>query len=338
MVFHQLAKLSDIFFAHLKQQMRANNVVLAPHWNIDHICYRVESIGRYVEMKSHLACFSTELIESQVNGRPIATFKLHEPLVFEGRKIDLVELPAPKPGKEVLEGFEHIEVVTDATFSDLKSLYSTCHFNESGLSKAFNKELQLSFENYAIKFHHLSLESVVSLEANEQVFSAIRGSEVLERLARFDPLVAGTFPLNIFTAESDVDVLVCSEDLSLLSDEITKLYSSFDCFKLDFVKQDEGSYLLAKFNYNDVPFEIFGQSITTVKQRGYKHFQVEERLLKLGGGTLRKKVRELRSSGLKTEPAFASALDLSGDPYISILDLHHRSDAELQNLVNSELK
>ncbi|GAA4445379.1 hypothetical protein GCM10023156_04920 [Novipirellula rosea] len=44
---------------------------------------------------------------------------------------------------------------------------------------------------------------------------------------------------------------------------------------------------------------------------------------------------ELKQSGLRTEPAFAEALGLSGDPYVAILGLERSDDTELLELTES---
>ncbi|HEX7924915.1 MAG TPA: DUF4269 domain-containing protein, partial [Bradyrhizobium sp.] len=66
------------------------------------------------------------------------------------------------------------------------------------------------------------------------------------------------------------------------------------------------------------------------QQRGWIHFEVERRLLALDDGRLRRAVGKLRADGLKTEPAFAAALGISGDPYRGLLELAAETDAELR--------
>jgi len=331
--FIEFEQQATKFLVHLRKEMDEAKVSLASHWNIDHICYRVETLDQYLKMKVKFADFGELLIESEVNGRPISTFKLNSPIYFEDRSIDLVELPAPKQGKKVQRGFEHIEVVVDIPFADIQSLYPKCTFNTAGLKKFFNKELELCFENNAIKFHHQSLESVINLESNSEVFNSIEGSKVLELLDPFGPLVAGTFPLKIFSSESDVDILLCSDNLRELSSKVEDHFSELEGFKTQIKEDGKAEYLLATFNYSGVHFELFGQRIPTVSQRAYRHFQLEERLLKLGGEKLRKQVISSRSQGVKTEPAFAQALNLSGDPYQVLLDIHKSSDSELSELI-----
>jgi len=58
------------------------------------------------------------LIESMIGGRPIATYRLTEPLTFRDFKIRCVEVPCPKPGRPYQSGWEHVEfAIGDETHS-----------------------------------------------------------------------------------------------------------------------------------------------------------------------------------------------------------------------------
>jgi len=144
------------------------------NWSIDHLCYRVVTFDRYEQMKSILSRIGSLLGESDVGGRPIATYKLSAPIQFDERIIDLIELPAPKAGKSCVEGFEHLEIVLPIPFHKLMDRHPNLQFDTSGLKKPFNQELKLSLKDgIGIKFHHLSLESVINLENNVAVFDAL---------------------------------------------------------------------------------------------------------------------------------------------------------------------
>ncbi|MBX3040433.1 MAG: VOC family protein [Bdellovibrionaceae bacterium] len=300
------------------------------HWHIDHLCYRTSTQELYLSTKKKFASFAELLVESEVNGRLISTFKLTSPLVFREWEIDLIEVPAPKKGKIVADGFEHLEIVCDLPFDQIKSRYPQCRFEESGLSKGFNQELEIPFGGFAVKFHHLSLESVIALEVNERIFTAVNESGVLEFLRPFSPLIAGTFPLGLDVAGSDVDVLI-SGDLRLAKDILLERSGGFREFNIQEMMVQGVPTLFASFSSGGADFEIFGQETPSVNQRGYRHFLIEERLLKMGGTTFRRKVREAREVGLKTEPAFAKVLGLKGDPYEELLVLQKRSNQELKN-------
>ncbi|WP_413289173.1 VOC family protein [Bdellovibrio sp. HCB337] len=324
---------AESFLVHLFEQLKAHKVDLKPHWSIDHLCFRVQSAEAYQQYKQEFEKFGSMLIESEVNGRMIATYKLQEPVRFRGYNIDVVELPAPKPGKNTPEGFEHVEVVVDESFQSLKERFKHCQMDDGGLKKLFNQELEIEMQGCALKFHPLSLESVIAIEKNQNVYRALTGSKVLEILKPYHPVVAGTFPLEVHTDQSDLDILVTASDLGELSKVLQKNFSTFELFAISQKPISGKETLLARFYYKNVPFEIFAQNTESVQQMAYLHFQVEERLLRLGGGKFRQQVQELRKQGLKTEPAFAKALNIPGDPYEALLRLHSLKEGDLEKLL-----
>lgn len=321
------------FLTQLFQQLTESGIELKQHWSIDHLCYRTDSTENYLRLKEEFGHFSDLLIESDVNGRPISTFKLRKPISFKNWQIDVVELPAPKQGKKTLLGFEHIEVVCDCPFEKLKSMWSKCSFDESGLQKIFNQEFEIPLKGCAIKFHHLSLESVVRLEKNTKVYSAIMDLKILKTLQTYRPLIAGTFPLGISVDGSDVDVILKADQLDSTEKLIRSSFGQcedFDCCQT----QVKGlSSFVAKFKYSGVKFELFCQSKESVEQTAYRHFQLEERLLRLGGSKFVENLLQRRQLGEKTEAAFASLLGLPGDPFDALLGLFQKSELELQRIV-----
>ncbi len=152
------------FLNRLFVEVKRNQIEILRTWEIDHLCYRVDSLSRYQELKEEFAKLGDLLIESEVNGRPIATYRLSEPIQFEGWRIDVVELPAPKPLKPTPEGFEHIEVVCDVPFAVLEKKYLHLQIDLSGLKKDFNQEFEIRLKAGSVKFHHISLGSVIETE------------------------------------------------------------------------------------------------------------------------------------------------------------------------------
>ncbi|MCO6491734.1 MAG: VOC family protein [Phaeodactylibacter sp.] len=128
---------------------------------LDHLCYRVESVERYEELKAALSGTGKLLSGKAVGGRPIATFKLKEPLLYQGRRIWCLEIPAPKPGSPYPEGFEHAEFVIRQCFPDFIGQYPGVDFDTKALGKRINPEVRLQFEGFSAKFHRQSLEYVI---------------------------------------------------------------------------------------------------------------------------------------------------------------------------------
>lgn len=306
---------------------------LKPHWSIDHICYRTESAESYQGMCEKLKEFSQLLVESEVNGRMISTFKLNEPIVFEDKIIDLVEVPSPKPENSYRNGFEHFEVVCDSSFTELKYLYKNFPFDEKGSTKEFNPELEFNFDRFSVKFHQQSLQSVIELEKNQRIFAALLESRVLTLLKKYQPAVAGTFPLGIGQEESDLDILISHYNLEEVEEVLQKEFSHLEGFKVERSELNEQKSVIANFSVNQVPFEVVAQETLSFKQRAYQHFQIEERLLKIHGEALKNSILKIREKGEKTEPAFAKALGLEGDAYLKLLRLHKvESDIELEDI------
>lgn len=307
------------FLENLMMQIEARNLDLR-HWSIDHLCYRTSSPQAYQSAVERFRDRGRLLIESPVNGRMISTFQLFEPFHFRGQVIDLLEVPAPKPSRPTVDGFEHAEVVCDLPLSEMMSLYPHLPWDTSGLRKDFNAELELPLDGMAVKFHLLSLKSVVTLEANARVWGAIQRSGLLADFHEFEPLIAGTFPIALDVAGSDVDVMMSGIHWERIGRMLNERLASRADFQLRSMIRDGRETVIARFREGDVPFEIFVQKdISSVRQTAYRHFQVEERFLKLGGEKFLSSLQQLRRQGLKTEPAFAQVLGLSGDPFQQLL-------------------
>lgn len=158
---------------------------------------------------------------------------------------------------------------------------------------------------------------------------ALEHMRILQVLRAFDPRVAGTLPLGVAVETSDIDIVCHVTDQSLLIDTIWNEFSHMEEFSIQ--QWVHGVCpIIASFRGEGWEFEIFASTDPVDRQAGWRHFCIEARLLELGGATFRDRVMALRRSGLKTEPAFAAALGLGGDPYNALLDLETCSDDELR--------
>lgn len=131
---------------------------------LDHLCYRVETLERYMAWKSLLSKNGRLLGEQVIGGRPIATFKLHTPFSFGGRLIDVVELPAPKPGSPYTEGWEHAEFVAGEDPRAFAARYPALTWDHSGADKPVNADVRLGYAGFSVKFHERALEVVIAGE------------------------------------------------------------------------------------------------------------------------------------------------------------------------------
>ncbi len=131
---------------------------------MDHICYRVETMERYEEMKTSLAKCAFLLGEAMVTGRLIATFECHEPLEVGKWRIPYIELPQPKEGSPYPEGLEHVEFVVVGSLDRFERQYPDLPYDRKGMSKTINPELGLKHEGISVKFHEQQLGAVVRIE------------------------------------------------------------------------------------------------------------------------------------------------------------------------------
>ncbi len=132
--------------------------------HLDHLCYRVGTTERYALLRQALATDAELLAETMIGGRPIATFRLHEPIIHDQRAIQLVELPAPKPGSPYAEGWEHAEFVVDEDLLLFTQRYPHVNWDLTDLDKPLNADVRLRLGDISVKFHRMALDEVIKRE------------------------------------------------------------------------------------------------------------------------------------------------------------------------------
>ncbi|WP_246188044.1 DUF4269 domain-containing protein [Paenibacillus tengchongensis] len=165
-----------------------------------------------------------------------------------------------------------------------------------------------------------------------EAFAVLRELQVMEVLAGYRPLLAGTVPLDLQLPGSDLDILCEVYDPEQFMDEARQAFGTFSGFNA--VTRTVDGLVRAKINFEagGWPVELFGQPLPAAQQNGFRHMLVEWRILHLLGGDFREAVIRLKGGGLKTEPAFARQLQLPGDPYEAVLALGKLSQAEFEKL------
>jgi hypothetical protein len=133
---------------------------------------------------------------------------------------------------------------------------------------------------------------------------------------------------------SDVDIILEAQDLNSLEARLKNNYGTLEGFKTLHTVVDGKKTLICNFLIELIPFEVFAQDKPSMQQTAYLHLLIEERLLKIGGESFKAEIRKARAEGLKTEPAFAKALGLDGDPYQALLKLQTLSFKDLESLLS----
>lgn len=161
-------------------------------------------------------------------------------------------------------------------------------------------------------------------------YEALIKSNVLDVLKNYNPVLAGTLPLDIFIEGSDLDILCFAPDLSLFENDLQHFSAEKD-FSVSKKQVTNVLSLIGNFKLHGFEFEIFGQPIPTLDQHAYRHLLIEHAILEREGSGFRNAIIDLKQSGIKTEPAFAQLLNLPGDPYDALLRYPLSSDAGKQS-------
>lgn len=157
----------------------------------------------------------------------------------------------------------------------------------------------------------------------QRVYDVLNVHSVFSKLAKFNPILVGTIPINIDTNTSDLDI-ICYWVNKL---EFTSTLKSSFCNEIDFSISEKiknsREVVVAKFMLEEFPVEVYGQNLPTTEQNGYRHMIVEHKLLLERGEAFRLQIVRLKKQGYKTEPAFAKLLGLNSDnPFDELLKLN----------------
>lgn len=193
------------------------------------------------------------------------------------------------------------------------------------------------------RFHIMDFESSFlssdSLKNGNQrqklLWQDLSAHRILERISRFEPVVAGTIPLGIDHSASDVDILCFFETPEEFAFVLKSAFSDFFKFELKEGLHQNLVSVLARFQTEEFSYELFGQNIPIVEQMGFVHLQVEYKILSIAGESFKERIRILKNEGWKTEPAFAYLLGIQKDPYHALYDMRLFSDKELRNFIFS---
>jgi uncharacterized protein len=152
----------------------------------DHVCWRTASQSEY----SNLICILQNdpdhfrlLIQSEIGGRPIATFALQRPITTSHHSVHILEIPSPKESSPYPAGLEHAEFVIGdrtctspwnndihhKTLQDFQLRHSNVTWNTKAMNKEVNPDVSVKitldgFGTCSAKFHLMALEDVIAAE------------------------------------------------------------------------------------------------------------------------------------------------------------------------------
>ncbi|HEY6305137.1 MAG TPA: DUF4269 domain-containing protein [Candidatus Angelobacter sp.] len=164
-----------------------------------------------------------------------------------------------------------------------------------------------------------------------QAYASLTDLGILETLRDYDALLAGTVPLDLAIADSDLDILCEVHDHLGLRRRLEREYGASPTFSVGQLDLASGTATVANFAFGGFAIEVFGQPVPVSRQHAYRHMDVEYRLMLLGGEQMKAQITRLKQQGAKTEPAFATWLGLQGDPYAALLKLSELNGSELSS-------
>jgi len=162
---------------------------------------------------------------------------------------------------------------------------------------------------------------------------------VLERLGLmidlhvYDARIVSSVHAGLDIEDSDIDIICC---YSTQIDYLRHLRSLSYLIGISKFDIDE-DYVVCTFRLSGIEFEIYACEIPVVEQHGFQHFMVMKRLVSIGGPKFQSTIQDLKRKGLKTEPAIAQHLKLTGDPYHAVLKLYNCSDIDLEKLLDESV-
>jgi hypothetical protein len=168
-------------------------------------------------------------------------------------------------------------------------------------------------------------------DRQRSAFQVLVELDIFSVLAEYNPMVAGTIPLNIDVETSDLDICCYAEDLGQFEADVRAMYGEYMDFDIWRTVKQGTPTSIATFVYSRFTIELFAQAVPVEEQRAYRHMVAEARLLRLAGEDALNSIRQMKEDGIKTELAFGAFFHLEDDPYESLLSL---SDADTETLVD----
>ncbi len=175
-------------------------------------------------------------------------------------------------------------------------------------------------------------------EKQREVYRALKKSNIMEILQYYTPILVGTIPIGIDIHGSDLDIVCSVSDYKVFMELLNAEFSKYDSFRM---RYNHDNVLVCNFFIGEFEIEIYATNSPSELTNGYRHMVLEDKLLNIYGDSFRRKIIKLKTSGYKTEPAFAKLLGLKGDPYSALLALERYNEKELYSLyknMNSPVK
>ncbi|KKO90503.1 hypothetical protein AAW12_15565 [Sphingobacterium sp. Ag1] len=153
-------------------------------------------------------------------------------------------------------------------------------------------------------------------DVQKKAYRLLTDYHITTLLDAYDPIVVGTIPIQLDVGGSDIDIILCVDDFDALEEMLSLNFSKHAHFRL---RRPADRVIVCRFTIEEQLFEIYATDEATEIQNGYLHMLKEHEIIQLRGGEFAEQVRQLKRSGIKTEPAFCQLLGIEGDAYTELL-------------------
>jgi hypothetical protein len=171
----------------------------------------------------------------------------------------------------------------------------------------------------------------------QEAFACLSRLGIFDKLAAHGPVLAGAIPIGVDIETSALEIILSAQNLELLAEEISSLFKSQTSFAITHALIQNIPTLLASFEADGFPLQLFAQNRSPLSQANVLHLLVEARLLAFAPGDAREKIRDLKRSGLDTAAAFARCFAIDGNPNQELLKLALSTDRELLTVAHRYL-
>ncbi len=166
-------------------------------------------------------------------------------------------------------------------------------------------------------------------ERQRAAYEALKSIQLFEKLKESTPVLAGTIPIDVDIPSSDLDIICSTRNLETFAMELKDKFGDLEGFDLHHKLFRGQPAVVARFRAQGFPIEIFAQGPSVFTQPAVVHMLIEARLLTFAPKEAKEKIRLLKQTGMKTEPAFAETFDIKGDPYEELLKIALMPDHEI---------
>lgn len=173
-------------------------------------------------------------------------------------------------------------------------------------------------------------------EKQQSAIATLKKYKILDSLSPYNPVLVSTVCVELDVDGSDLDIICQHNNLDGFSDSVTGKFKEYPNFK-HWLGKSENEEIVISFQADTFEIEIYCAKVPLKEQFAYRHLSMMERTLLIGGDRLRRKVKELEISGLKTEASFAKILGLSDDPFLAFLKLEALNDDQLSKLISKSI-